>query len=105
MTMMNISQLPDDISVLGGANRVTPDFSTAQRVTTTEIGEIAKTIPAGWVWYPNFRFDTRSAAQTYMKNESSVDRRPDPPESKVIKRGGSIDPHYLVVEKLVEEAI
>ena len=103
MTMMSIFQLPDDISVLGGANRVTPDFSTARRVTLTEIKEIAETIPKGWLWYPNFRFDTRAAALTYMKAEESADRRDPPPETKVIKRGGSADPHYLVVEKLSEE--
>ena len=67
---------------------------------------VNKNIPKGWIWFGSLIFDARSDAAScmnmYISHVPECDRggcalMSEAPEMKVIKRGGSTDPHYLIV--------
>ena len=63
----------------------------------TSISEISA---GGWYWDGLLRFEDRSTAD--RQKEHMVNCMPSSMEIKVVKRGGSADPHFRVVyrEKL-----
>jgi len=67
-----------------------------------------KNVPEGWIWSAHLVFDVRTDATSFMNAyidhilgcDQGVCRSvSEAPELKVIKRGGSADPHYLVVQR------
>jgi len=70
---------------------------------------VHKNVPDGWMWFGSLIFDARSDAVSCMNmytghvldcDKGSCAFRSEAPEMKVIKRGGSTDPHYLVVTRI-----
>ena len=68
-----------------------------------------KNIPEGWYWNGHLVFDSRADATSFMNayvdhivecDEGGCHSVSEAPEIKVIKRGGSVDPHYLVVTRI-----
>jgi hypothetical protein len=71
---------------------------------------IKNTVPAGWIWFGGLIFDIRTDATScinlYKEHVPTCDRgacafRTEAPEMKVIKRGGSSDPHFLIITRPV----
>jgi hypothetical protein len=54
----------------------------------------------GWYWDGLLRFEDRSTGD--KQKEHMVSRMSPTMEIKVVKRGGSTDPHYRVLYRLVE---
>ena len=68
--------------------------------------QFKKSVPAGWKWFAGLVFNLRDDAVSCMNmygehiancDQGACSSRSAAPEMKVIKRGGSTDPHYLVV--------
>ena len=71
---------------------------------------IKKSVPAGWRWFGGFIFDLRTDATSCMNlykehvptcEHGACALSTEAPEMKVIKRGGSSDPHFLIITRPV----
>jgi hypothetical protein len=86
-----------------------PEFNARELDGSPETHDlINKNTPEGWIWHLPLVFDERSDATSCMNayidhilgcDQGGCRFVSEAPEMKVIKRGGSVDPHYLVVTR------
>ncbi len=69
-------------------------------MTNEEITQILNSLPSGgWKWDGLHRFETRSPANTFMRDYLA---RQTHEEAKIIKRGGSTNPYYYMIARRKE---